>query len=419
MGPLVAAVAPPTAFRITPARRGDFLLLDAVYNPRTDRHVVFYVETTLSDAVYTRVYSAGGRALGGPVKLFETNPHTLGWLRTAYNPVRDEIFLVGGPATYDEVKGIPLDGTGRPKDGKLTMIDIKPETTGYSALMPRVYWVGSTSQYAVTWGHSWWEKPFDPLNGHYLAVLDQDFKLVSGPRSVRRQTAKNENCRAALCVLDDGLIWGSAEDGNGTRIDPVVWKTDFKGRILTGFGSKGFVRPESTGAYECFVLPVLDADSKLVLLTWTLADGFFPWDRTSSQNHYRLMNPDGSFRTPIRKIPKTRPFQTAPLAAYLASEKRYLLVCPEYEEVCDLPLTRYDYKGRLWGYYLNAQGAFEAKNGAPGAVPVALTPVFTDPKLGLRLAALSGPARDGSLLVAYELKINGTRNSDAWGLIYK
>lgn len=413
------ASGPPPAFRITPPRRGSFFFMDAVYNSRTDRHVVFYLETALQDTVYSRVFSAGGRALGGPVKILETNPRTIGWLRAAYNPVTDAILMAGGEGAYDEVKGIPLDGAGRLRGGKLTVINIKPATTGYSALMPRVYWLAATNQYAVTWGHSWWEKPLDPLNGHYLAVLDEDFALVSGPRHVRQQTAKNENCFAFLCPVEDGLLWGSAQDGVGRRVNPVVWLTNFKGKLMTGFGTKGFAYPEGTGAFECFVRPVRDTDTGLILLTWQIADSLFPWDQKTSLNHYRLMNPDGSFKTPIKKIPKRQAFQTAPLSAYLASEKRYILVCPEYEDLGDLALQRFNYKGQLWGYYLSAEGAFEAKGGAPGASPVALTPVFKDPKLGLRLATLTGPARDGSLFIAYELAVSNTRNAEAWGLIYK
>lgn len=240
--------AVPQAFRITPARKGKFYYLDAVYNSRTGRFIAFYIESFTRDTVYSRVFDAKGRALSGPVKIVDGNPKTMGRFSVAYNPVEDEIFLIGGEGTFKEVKGIPLDGSGRLRNGVLTVIQIKPETTTYSAIYPSVYWIPAKNQYAVTWAHSWWQKPLDPLSGHYLAVYDKDFVRVAGPRHVRQQTNKNDNLRSFLCPLDNGLLWGSAEDGTGTKIKPVVWLTDFKGKILTGFGSNGLVYPEPAGS---------------------------------------------------------------------------------------------------------------------------------------------------------------------------
>jgi len=409
----------PQAFRITPAQSGKYYYRDAVYNSRTDRFIAFYVESFARDTIYSRVFDAKGRALSGPVKIFDMNPKTMGWFSVAYNPVEDEIFLVGAEGTYKEVKGIPLDGSGHLRNGVLTVIQIKPETTTYSAIYPSVYWIPAKNQYAVTWAHSWWQKPLDPLNGHYLAVYDKDFVRVAGPRHVLQLTAKNDNRRSFLCPLDNGLLWGSAEDGAGTKLNPVVWLTDFKGKIVSGFGSKGFAYPEPAGGFGCFVRPVSDPDTNAVLLVWNVADQLFPWDQTKSVNHYRLMNSDGSFGTSIKTIPKKRPFQTAPRAVYLASEKRYFLICPEYEDVGTLDPRRFDFGGKLWGFYMDSRGNLVTKAGASGAVPVPLTPTFTDPKVGMSLKSLAGPARDGSLFVAYELDQVSGQTAEAWGLIYK
>ena len=420
--PLLGPGSPPAipqAFRITPPRTGKFYYREAVYNSRTGRFIAFYVESFARDTVYSRVFDAKGTALGGPVKLFDTNPRTMGRLSVAYNPVEDEIFLVGAEETYKEVKGIPLDGAGRLRDGVLTVIQIKPETTTYSAIYPSVYWIPAKNQYAVTWAHSWWQKPLDPLSGHYLAVYDKDFVRVAGPRHVRQQTNKNDNLRSFLCPLDNGLLWGSAEDATGTKLKPVVWLTDYNGKILTEFGSNGFSYPEAAGGFGCFVQPVLDPDTGAVLLVWNIADQFYPWDQTKSVNHYRLMNADGSFRTSIKTIPKRRSFQTAPRIVYLASEKRYFLVCPEYEDIGSLDPMRCYFGGKLWGFYLDSRGNLVNKAGSSGAVPVPLTATFTDPKVGMILMSLAGPAQDGSLFVAYVLAQVSGQTAEAWGLIYK
>jgi hypothetical protein len=409
----------PQAFRITPPHKGKFYYLDAVYNSRTDRFIAFYIESFARDTVYSRVFDAQGRALGSPVKLFDANPKTMGRLSFAYNPVEDEIFLVGAENTYDEIQGIPLDGSGRLPGGVLTIIEIKPHSTEYSGLIPKVYWISAMNQYAVSWGHSLWEKPLDPLNGHYLSVYDKDFVRVSGPRLVRQQTAKNGNCISYICPLKNGLLWGSAEDGAGTKLKPVIWLTDFKGKIQTGFGAEGFAYPEAAGGYNGYVYPVLDTDTSTVLLVWNAADQLFPWDQTKAENHYRLLNLDGSFLSAIRKIPKKQPFQTAPRTMYLTSEKRYFLVCPEYLDIGTINPRLFDYGGKLWGFYMDSRGNLVTKAGAPGAVPVPLTGTFTDPKVGMILQSLTGPAREGALFVAYELEQVLGQTSEAWGLTYK
>jgi len=79
----------------------------------------------------------------------------------------------------------------------------------------------------------------------------------------------------------------------------------------------------------------------------------------------------------------------------------------------------YDYQGKLWGFYMDPKGTLVTKAGAPGAVPIPLTGTFTDPKVGLRLDSLSGPAANGGLFVAYELEQVSGLTSESWGLIYK
>jgi len=409
----------PQAFRITPSRQSYFSVVGVFYNPKIDLYIVICCERGNKDLVYSRLFNGKGQPKSGSQKILEMDKLTISALSAAYNAREDRFLLAGTDMTYDAINGMVLDGRGRLLGGQPSVIVLKPNSGAGSTLGPVVNWIASTNQYAVTWTYYDYEKPSNARNGQYLTVLNSDFSRYLNPKLVKPQTMKNAFHFPFLAVLEDKLVWGSSEDGAGSGIKPVVWFSDFKGKIQTNVGAKGMIYPEGTAKAEMRVRPVYDPDHGRILLHWEYSDKANTFESTYVENHYRMMDTRGRFKTGIRVVPKREPFQYPGEARYNPAEKRFFWICPEYKILMKTSPARRFYGGKLWGFYLDNEGNFEDKLGTDKLAPIPLTYTFLDPSAGMFSDTLVHNSKDNSYLAVYEIERTAATIRELWGLIYK
>jgi hypothetical protein len=409
----------PQAFRITPARQSNFSVFAVVYNPAIDLFVVFYLERTDMDIACSRLFNGQGQPKSGPQKIFEMDKYTISSLSAAYNAREDRFLLIGTDQTHDAINGMVVDGRGRAPGGQQQVIPVKKSTGALSAWIPVVNWISSTNQYAVTWTYYDKQKPSDARSGQYLTVLNGDFSRYLNPKLVKPQTMKNDLHIPFLAVLENKLVWGSSEDGAGSGIKPVVWFTDFKGKIQTNIGAKGMIYPEGTAKAVTWVRPVYDPDHGRILLHWEYSDKVNSFESTYVESHYRLMDARGRFKTGIRVVPKREPFQFSGEACYNPAEKRFFWVCPEYKILHQASPERRFFGGKLWGFYLDHDGNFEDKQGNGKLDPIPLTYTFLDPSADVSFDTMAHDSKDNSYLAVYGIERMATTANEVWGFIYK
>jgi len=409
----------PQAFRITPSRQSNFTVVGVFYNPKIDLYIVICLERGNKDLVYSRLFNAKGQPKSGSQKIMEMDKLTISDLSAAYNVREDRFLLAGTDMTYDAINGMVLDGRGRLPGGQPPIIIVKPTSGAGSAFGPKVNWIASTNQYAVTWTFWDFQKPSNARNGQCLTVLNSDFSRYLNPKLVKPQTMKNAFHVPFLAVLEDRLVWGSSEDGAGSGIKPVVWFTDFKGKIQTNIGAKGMIYPEGTAKTEMRVRPVYDPDHGRILLHWLYSDTLNTFESTYVESHYRMMDTRGRFKTGIRVLPKREPFQYPGEARYNPTEKRFFWICSEYKILYKASPERRFYGGKLWGFYLDDEGNLEDKLGNDKLDPILLTNTFLDPSAGMFFETMVHNSKDNSCLAVYEIERTGTTNCEIWGLIHK
>jgi hypothetical protein len=225
---------------------------------------------------------------------------------------------------------------------------------------------------------------------------------------------------AFLLPLEDKILWGSADDAPGGNVKPVVWFTDFKGRVLTNYGANGLIYPGGTLKALGYVQPTLDPDHGIVLLSWNSADHPSSSPITCLESCYRMMDTDGVFKSAVLKIPKREAFQLQPLVQYVKPEKRFFLVCSEYKIMSSQKPTRFYFGGKLWGFYMDERGRLEDKQGNYVVAPIPLTTTFLDPTTGMIPGGLTFRAKDKSFLVTYMIfYLTSEIHFEDWGLIYK
>ena len=418
-GAIADSTEVPQAFRITPSRQSNFTVVDISYNPKIDLYVIFYIERGNKDIAYSRLYNGKGQPKSGAQKILEMDKLTISALSAAYNAREDRFLLIGTDMTYDAINGMVLDGRGRLPGGQPPIIIVKPTSGAGSTLMPKVHWIASTNQYAVTWTYYDGQKPSNARNGQYLTVLNSDFSRYLNPKRVKLQTMKNAFHVPFLAVLEDKLVWGSSEDGAGSGIKPVVWFTDFKGKIQTNIGAKGMIYPEGTAKTEMRVRPVYDPDHGRILLHWLYSDTLNTFESTYVESHYRMMDTRGRFKTGIRVVPKRESFQYPGEACYNPTEKRFFWICSEYKILYKASPERRFYGGKLWGFYLDDEGNLEDKMGNDKLDPIPLTNTFLDPSAGMIFDTIVHNSKDNSYLAVYEIERTATSANECWGLIHK
>jgi hypothetical protein len=404
----------PATFRLLPPRPQIFWLSDFIYNPVSDRYVAFFIKKTVSgDGIYSRLYNSKGRPVSAFYPITEESPQSLGNCSLAYNP-KDNVFLaVGTGRSYDDIIGLDLDGNGRLR-GQGASFTIKKQTGKYSADDVAAVWVPGAGKFAVTWTQYPYSGPRETRSGNFLALVDRTFKKVLGPKKVRSQD-RYGNARP----LDDKLLWGSSEAaGNGER--PVVWFTDFKGRVLTSYGDNGFIypRPAMTGGVA-EVYSALDPDHGTVFLYWTDADSFSQSDWAYSEIQYRMMSTGGKFMTPVYKMPKKAPHQPFLCPLYVPEEKRFFLVANEYLVIHSNYPKRIFFGGKLWGYYLDEKGRIQDKKGHFLVDPIPLIRTVLDPTLSMFVGPVAYRSPNKSCFITYHLARSNPPGDESWGLIYK
>ncbi len=409
----------PQAFQISPLRQSGFLLIGGVYNPVLDRHIVFLFErTAAADNIYSRQLNPKGQPASAWQKIWENEPDSIGETGLGYNGRDNTIFMVGTDGADDQIYGLALDGRGLPRGGKATPFIIKPKSGEYTAGPVRVVWLPASNQFVVQWSCILLDAG-DARNGQYLAVYDRNFKKVIGPRLVRQQTMVQGH-PAFLLPLEDKILWGSADDAPGGNVKPVVWFTDFKGRVLTNYGANGLIYPGGTLKSLGYVQPALDQDHGIVLLSWNSADNPSQGSITYLENCYRMMDTGGVFKSAVLKIPKREAFQMQPLVQYVQSEKRFFLVCSEYKIMSSQKPLRQFFGGKLWGFYMDERGRLEDKQGNYVVAPIPLTMTFLDPTIGMIPGGLTFRAKDKSFLITYMIiYLSSEAHFEDWGLIYK
>jgi len=421
----------PSSFRISPSKSGEFINIKVIYNPDIDRYVVFLGKWTDPGTVtifYSRLYNSKGKTDGPWQEIY--NGPILGNADVSYNEKNNEFLFIWNDRSRDAIYGRLLNGKGKVKAGKTgyskELVAIK-KSSGYgTGRSPKVAWIGSKNHYAVSWTSA--VSKTHPSNGMYLATFNSKLKRVIKPLRVKQQTMKNYYAYyvAGFIALENKLFWGSAEDGPGNRIKPVVWFTDFKGKMLSGSNqdTKGMIYPGKKVKGDCSVKAAYAPSKDLFLLHWNASDHSFYREQNYRENYYRLMDSKGKFKTKAKKIPKKTQFQSQGSAVYSSNKNRFFIVFPEYKVLYEnmnlFPSIADNYRsyfgGRLYGLYINSKGRIVDK-AKSSAIP--LTKTFKDPVIRMFFGSTAYNYLNNEYFVTYELSNYDTYDVEAWGLIYR
>ncbi len=406
----------PAAFRITPVREAFFPYYGTAFNSLSKRYVAFFGEAGLHDFIIsTRLFDAKGRALAGPAVIGRMQDDYLDDGDSVFNAREKQIFSVGCSMDYDAVNGQLLDGSGRSLGAAGKFVLIKARSGRDTAIYPRVLLLPTVNRYLVAWGRKL--QPDDGRNGIYFAILNADLTFRVRPRLLRAMATKNTVCAAYPELVGDRILWGSAQDGAGGSVKPVVWFTDLKGNIMTQYGANGLIFPGGSIKGRGQVHAVTGPPDGRILLHWNAADTGSALTQTYRETSYRLMDPTGRFLTPVLAMPRRAAFQTSADAVYNASEKRFFWACAEVlVQFQENPLRQY-FGFKLWGYYTDQDGRLVDKKGTPKIAPVALTGTISDPKSGTMFGGMEFNPSDRSYFLSYWTY--GEKSAAAWGLIYK
>ncbi|MBN1224663.1 MAG: hypothetical protein JXB23_15545 [Candidatus Aminicenantes bacterium] len=406
--------------RLCPAVPGTYLVVGVIYNPNIDRYVVFVLERRKkSDRLYSRLYNTKGGATTNFRKVIDFNSW-VGYMDVVFNPRDNLFFLVGGDNYFSEINGAVFSGDGLLIGGEEDYIQIKPDTGSGSAIFPQVNWIETTNQYTVHWVHYDWQNPDNYVNGQYLSLLNGDFSFAVKKRKVRQQSMRNYLHYAKVLPLDDGLLWTSGEDGPGARNRPVVWFTNFRGKIRYDipYSSGGIIHPSGAGDGHGLVTAVYNAADDNFLLHWNEANS--PWnsEQIYAVNRYRIMERSGKFLGPWQEVPKKSPFQTAGVIVHNSVENRYFCVFPEYNR--HIPKEyKYQVGGKLWGVYMDNMGNLEAKNGIKKWAPIPLTDLYTNKLYELEFNGMTFNYDRNEYLNFYSIYNTANNTYRCWGSIFQ
>lgn len=420
------------SFRISPKKKADYNFMGAVYNPNLDLYVVFFFDYKYDShgphqTIFSQKFNRKGKKAGSlyTIRAAHGQENFMPFMGITLNERDNEILYIWNDSRYDTISGVRLNGEGRIfyEDGSPLIKTIKPSSQALSGFLPKAVWIPSTNQYAVGWTFYDYLKPSNLDNGFYLSVLNANLKSKLKPTKVKQQSMKNINyVVTTLLTLEDGLLWGSAQD-SAKKFKPVVWFTDFKGEAMVGPHTKrdGSIFPGKKVKGRGFVKaghnPYLDQ----FLLMWDAADKPSSADETFRDTYFRIMNGDGSFLFKKRKMPKGFRFQTYPQAVFNPVSNNYFVLYSEYKIVYQFdPYLSY-YGGRLWATYIDNQGNVGLPDD-PGQNAFPLTDVFNDKESLMRpLEVIYNPVRNEYLVIfeVVDTSSLGNWTSDIWGIIIK
>jgi hypothetical protein len=416
--PSRSADAVPALVRLTPSTPAFYWHLGEVYNPASDRYFFFYFAPNGQDAViWCRSFDRRGRPLSGFQKIVELPDEWISQGAAAYNDRDKCMFLAWSSGSYDVVKGMPLDNFGRNMTGVARIIDIKPSQGYNTALDLQVAWLPAVNRYAIAWTYADDRVPYNAMNGPYLTVLNRDWTVRMKAKKLYSLFQKNDLHSLFLLPVGNKLLWTGREDGPGSSLMPLAFFTDLQGRLLTSYGSKGVFHPGGTIRGLGEVRAAADPAGRVILLYWPVGDAKHDISR-ASQN-YRILDGDGVYGGPAGTMPRKMPIQLYASVCFNAAENRFFWVVQEHSIHYQATPSRQDFKGTLWGYYMDTDGNLVTKGGGIGVAPVALTKTVTDPAFGTRLWGLVINPYDNSYWTGYWRETIGRGIWDFWGLIYK
>lgn len=416
----------PTPFQISPVRSANFRTSGAFLNPRSKLLVVFFWEDGASrQRLLSRRFDGSGNPVGGTHIILEIPAKSMSRMVVVYSATDDRYLLAGADYDSDCVKGLLLDGNGRSLNpgragGEGDLVIIKPETKRGSVQNLTLGWIPALNRYLVVWTYSNWASRSDPVNGHYLTVLDGSLKTIQKTRQVRSQPMRRKTYGIrTLIPLQDRILWGSGEDAPNYRAGsrPVVWFTDFRGNVLTSCApaTGGFINPGGTVPDEYGVLAAHNPKAGLFLLHWHVIGSLATSEAESAETQFRIMDERGRFKSSLKIAPKTQLFQYRSLSGYLASQDRFFLACLEYKNWDKA--AGYFWGGKLLGFYVNNRGGIEDKAGRPSASPVTLLSYVNDLSGHVNFEALVPEVPDATLFAGYSIVKKKSPQQSLWGLL--
>jgi hypothetical protein len=409
----------PTPFRISPDRDGWFRFVKVIYQPLLNRYVCFfYQETAAADIVWSRLINSRGQATSGLQKIWEARKGEIDGFDVAYNDRDNRFFIVGADGAHDGVHGILVDGSGRPIPS-LDPVVIKPETGDKTGFYPRVAWIPTRNQYAVGWSSRHPSHPEEASrNGQHFAVVGSALQIVKAPRKIKSQTMKDRLCYlSSFLVVENLLLWGTAEESPaGDLFRPVVWFTDFDGRVKTSLNpaTKGLLYPGGYGRGEGFPDAAFNPADRALLLHWNTGN-----EKDLFSGAGRIVSSLGRFLSPALRFPKAAPEAWDARAVFGSADRRFFRVNAEFTEVWGE--NRIFYGGRLYGLLIGPDGTFVDKSGKAVSKATRLTAPVNDPDLAFFLGGVGYNSRDNSYLAAFMIQDLGVEptNLEIWGVIYK
>ncbi len=412
----------PSAVKVSPKRGGDFDSFGVFYNPYIDRYVVFLAEYVGTKKIlYSRLFNRKGKPASGFQKILEAHQADIAFIDVAYNQQDNVFFMVGCDGDFDHIGGILCNGEGlwlNPDEEGMT---IKKSTGLATGFLPQVTWIPATNQYAVNWGSINFRRHEELRNGQYLSVLNSDLSFAVTKRKVRAQTMRNDYYYASILPIEDKLLWTSAEDGTGEKIQPVVWFTNLKGKILPQYGNEGngLTYPHSAVEGEGQVHAAYNDVEDIIFLYWEQSDGFYIDEQTYRENRFRLMDSNGEFKGPWMIAPRKYPFQKSGAVHYNPVENRFFWMVPEHKTLFSANPYRSNIRGKLWGSYVGNEGDFESKSGKQRWNPVALTRYFSGTNTAMWYYGYAYNDLTNEYFILYALHDYKTGDYEFWGILYK
>jgi len=421
------------SFRITPNRKATFSRCEAVYNPNLNHYIILFTEYEYNDpsgphqSIYTQMITPKGKKAGALNRLRTShgNEDFIPYLDLTLNEKENEFLVVWPDRTFDEIRGILLNGDGRLMltGGNERSKTIKPSSGSGTAYPPKAAWIPSTNQYAVAWTSRDHTKPSSLDNGFYLSIHKPNLKYKLRPTKVRQQSQKNYIYIATtLLPIGERLLWGSAQD-SAKKMKPVVWFTDLQGEVLTGTHTKrdGSIFPGKKVRGSGHVYTGYNPYHDQFLLIWNAADKSGYLEETYRDTYYRMMNSDGSFASKKRKMPKYFRFHSAYEPIFNPITNNFLVVYSEHKHLY-LPDPPVEFKdGRLWATYIDAYGVLGLPD-SPREKAFPLTDLFADYYTSMRYIGTVYNSLNNEYLVLFliaDYLDPWDVDTEIWGIILK
>lgn len=413
----------PSPVKVSPKRKGDFYPYGLFYNPTIDRYVVFLMEAVSNREIilYSRLFNRKGRPASGFQKVFQAHRTDVGFLNIAYNQQDNVFFVVGCDSNFDEIKGILCDGEGRWLNPEEEGVIIKGESGILTGFVPQVTWIPSTNQYAVNWTLVNYRKPEDFRNGQFLSVLNSDLSFKVKKRKVRKQTMKNNWYYAKILPLEDKLLWTTTQDAQGMKLQPVVWFTNLKGKILNQYGDEGdgFIYPHPAVDGRGRVSAAYNDVEDTIFLYWDQSNSDYSDQEAYREHRFRLMDSNGEFKGPWMIVPRKYPYQNGSSVSYNPVENRFFWITSEYRILSSSNPYRSNVRGKLWGFYVGNDGNFESKTGKQLWRPIALTRYFSSMDISMDYAGCAYNDSRNEYFILYVLYDYKSESSEIWSILYK